>query len=92
MFDFRVQVDAVGISGQPAFGRANLTLTVERPQVSAANVANQLLGVPGALTVDEERFLDLIGNRNGRLDLGDYLLFLRDQGILALTLTPPITN
>ncbi|MCH7563718.1 MAG: hypothetical protein IH968_07830 [Gemmatimonadetes bacterium] len=91
-FDFRVQVDAVGTSGQPRFGRANLTLTVERPQVSAANVANQLLGVPGALTVDEERFLDLIGNRNGRLDLGDYLLFLRDQGILALTLTSPITN
>jgi len=91
-FDFRVQVDALGISGQPTFGRANLTLTVERPQVSAANAANQLLGVPGALTVDEERFLDLIGNRNGRLDLGDYLLFLRDQGILALTLTSPITN
>ena len=56
-------------------------------RVDLYDASYQLVG-----PVDEERFLDLIGNRNGRLDLGDYLLFLRDQGILALTLTSPITN
>ena len=79
--NFSVRVDAIG-----KIGLADLSMTVERPAVSPGRTANQLLGVVGALTEDQERFLDLIGNRNGRLDVGDYLLFLRDQGNIAAAL------
>ena len=42
---------------------------------------DQLLGA-GALKADEARFLDLQGNANGRLDVGDVRAWMIAQGIL----------
>jgi len=39
-----------------------------------------LLGTP-SLTADERAFLDTFGNQNGSYDVGDYLAYLRRQGI-----------
>ncbi|HEU0012553.1 MAG TPA: putative Ig domain-containing protein [Longimicrobium sp.] len=54
-------------------------LTVAKPQLAAAAVLDQLLGT-GSLTADQLRFLDLLGNRNGRLDVGDVRAWLLDSG------------
>jgi sugar lactone lactonase YvrE len=81
---FRIRAEADG-----RVGRARITVTVLEPVVTVASIANHLLGVVGALTVDHERYLDLRGNRNGRLDVGDYLLF-RAGGASTVSLLEPI--
>jgi hypothetical protein len=35
------------------------------------------------LSEDELRFLDLIGNRNGGFDIGDFRAYLQDAGLVA---------
>jgi hypothetical protein len=72
---FRVRVESAS-----RFGTADLRLQVQRPVVAAERAASHLLGLTGALSADEQRFIDLVGNRNGRFDLGDFLLFVTDQG------------
>jgi len=62
-------------------GGRQVTLTVVRPQVAQAAVMDQVLGGGASLTADQERFLDLLGNHNGRLDIGDVRAWLRDQGL-----------
>ncbi|MEJ7811050.1 MAG: putative Ig domain-containing protein, partial [Gemmatimonadaceae bacterium] len=58
-----------------------LALTVTKPVLSASAVMDRLLGASAAtLTADELRFLDLQGNRNGRLDVGDVRAWLRAGG------------
>jgi hypothetical protein len=42
-------------------------------------VLDQLLGAD-TLGADQLRFLDLLGNRNGRLDVGDVRAWLLDTG------------
>jgi hypothetical protein len=44
-------------------------------------VIDQLLG-GSALAADEVRFLDLLGNRNGRIDVGDARAWLHHTGRL----------
>lgn len=82
-FQFRVRAERA-----QRFGEAPGSLLVSRPAVSTAAVSDAVLGVGGALNADEERFLDLLGNGNGGFDVGDYLLFLRDQGIVTSSLSP----
>ncbi|MFL5578837.1 MAG: putative Ig domain-containing protein [Gemmatimonadaceae bacterium] len=53
-----------------------LTLSVAAPAVTAAQVLDKLLG-DGALEADRVRYLDLLGNRNGRLDVGDVRAWLQ---------------
>jgi hypothetical protein len=55
------------------------TLAVARPTLPAQGVLDQLLGA-GALSADEQRFLDLLGNRNGRVDVGDVRAWLVSTG------------
>jgi M6 family metalloprotease-like protein len=57
-------------------------LDVVKPVVAAAVVLDDLLGGGTALTADERNFLDLLGNRNGRLDVGDVRAWLIDTGAL----------
>lgn len=57
-------------------------LVVSKPSLAVQGVANQVLG--GApLGEDQRRFLDLLGNRNGRVDLADARAWLVDTGRLA---------
>jgi streptogramin lyase len=74
-WSFRVRVET-----ETRFGASDHRLEVQRPVIRADRAASHLLGVSGALDADEQRFFDLIGNRNGRYDLGDFLLFLNHQG------------
>lgn len=59
------------------FGFGAFTLQVSRPQLLLSSVVDQLLGVTGLLSEAEVRFLDLEGNRNGRLDIGDLQALVR---------------
>lgn len=59
-----------------------LTILVSAPHLVATQVVGHLVG-PAArqtLTVDELRYLDLIGNRNGSFDVGDFLAFVQTTG------------
>ncbi|MBL8997833.1 MAG: putative Ig domain-containing protein [Gemmatimonadetes bacterium] len=64
-FSFTVRV----VAGTATADRA-MTMTVTEPTLAATAVLDQLLG--GArLADDHQRYLDLLGNRNGRVDVGD---------------------
>jgi M6 family metalloprotease-like protein len=59
------------------------TLQVGKPVLADNAVVEHLLG--GAqLPPDHARFLDLLGNRNGRVDAGDVRAWLQDLGRVAL--------
>ncbi len=76
-FSFRVRAESAG-----RIGERDLTLTIDRPQVSISEAASQLLGAAGVLSPALERFLDLQGNRNGRFDLGDLRAYMQAQNAL----------
>lgn len=50
---------------------------VTAPTLDTAAVAGAVLGVGSGIAPDDERYLDLIGNRNGHLDVGDFLAWVR---------------
>jgi M6 family metalloprotease-like protein len=77
-FTFTVTV----VSGT-SFGARTFTLEVAKPQLAQAAVMDQLLGGAVTLTPDQLRFLDLLGNKNGRLDVGDARAWLDDSSPLA---------
>lgn len=57
-------------------------MSVVKPSLQAQQVLDQLLGT-GTMTSDEIRFLDIIGNNNGRIDIGDVRAWLVDQGQIS---------
>ncbi|HET7565745.1 MAG TPA: putative Ig domain-containing protein [Gemmatimonadaceae bacterium] len=63
-------------------GSQTIQLTVVKPVLAAANVMDQLLGAATPLSTNDVRFLDLLGNRNGHLDVGDVRAWLIDTGTL----------
>jgi len=75
---FRFTVSVVQAGG---FATRDLRLEVTRPQLAEAAVLDQLLGA-GTLTADQARFLDLQGNANGKVDVGDVRAWLQAEGIL----------
>jgi hypothetical protein len=74
-FEFQLSVAYKGLTATGSFH-----LEVETPALSRQSVIDELLAPGSALDSDEQRYLDLMGNRNGRLDLGDVLLFLKGGG------------
>jgi M6 family metalloprotease-like protein len=66
----------VSVSSGPLTADATYTMSVSRPTLVRDDVLDQLLGTGSALSEEELRYLDLIGNDNGRLDVGDVLIFL----------------
>jgi hypothetical protein len=56
-------------------------LTVNAPVVALEAVMGQLLKLSSTLTADEVRYFDLLGNRNTRLDLGDFLAWVKATGV-----------
>ena len=77
-FSFRIRAEAGSRSGE-----RNYSITVTEPALTVANVADRLLGVTGVLSADEVRYLDLLGNRNGRFDVGDFRAFVLSRPALA---------
>ncbi|HSJ07505.1 MAG TPA: Ig domain-containing protein, partial [Longimicrobiales bacterium] len=57
-------------------------LTVGKPALEPSAILDQLLG-SGSLTPDHVRFLDLLGNRNARLDVGDVRAWLVENAHLS---------
>lgn len=62
-------------------------LAVAKPQLQPAAVVDQLLAGSG-LTADQAHFLDLLGNRNGRVDVGDVRAWLAENNQINLSEHP----
>ncbi len=58
-----------------------LTFTVNAPTLIVEAAVDELLNVGTPLTDDQLRYLDLLGNRNGRYDLGDFLAWVKKTGV-----------
>ncbi len=56
------------------------TLGVSAPALDVQDVVRHLLGITQVLTIDENRYLDLVGNQNGGFDLGDFLAWVETTG------------
>jgi hypothetical protein len=65
------------VQGATRTGIRVLSMNVVHPTVQVTAAINHLLGVPGQLSTDMARYLDLQGNRNGRYDIGDLKAFRR---------------
>jgi len=52
---------------------------ITAPAVDTAAIIDKLLDLPSSATQEETDYFDFMGNRNGRLDVGDFLLWLRSQ-------------
>jgi M6 family metalloprotease-like protein len=77
-FAFEVEVRSGSQSA-----RVSATLEVEAPALVADDVVSHLVGAAPRLTPDEVSFLDLLGNRNGRLDVGDVLAWIEQPDVSA---------
>ncbi len=64
-----------GTSGD-RLGPGTFTIVIYEPNLMVADIVNAILGVSDLLTEDEQRFLDLQGNQNGQLDVGDVRAYL----------------
>jgi M6 family metalloprotease-like protein len=82
-FRFTATTVSDDLSAQQEF-----TLTVTKPALAANAVLDALLAGGTALTADERNFLDLLGNRNGRVDLGDVRAWLVDTKALQADASP----
>jgi len=78
-FAFEAQVTS-GSQTQSAM----TSLDVTAPTLVMASVLDELLGVSQTLTDDELEYLDLLGNRNGGFDVGDFHAWV-DSGDAPLT-------
>lgn len=82
-FHFTATATSDDLSAQREF-----TLVVTKPALAAGEVLDALLAGGTALTSDERSFLDLLGNRNGRVDLGDVRAWLVDIKALQADAVP----
>jgi hypothetical protein len=60
----------VVVAGSNGIGRRELRMEVREPALAEQAVLDQLLG-QGTLTPEQVRYLDLLGNDDGHLDVGD---------------------
>lgn len=90
LFTFTAQVTSVGQQQQRQY-----SITVTAPTLVASTVLSELLNGAGALTTDELRYLDQLGNKTCNvvtvapscLDVGDFLAWVQSTGA---TPTAPI--
>jgi M6 family metalloprotease-like protein len=78
--DFEIEYEA--ISGALST-TDTVTIIVTRPSLVLDNVVYHLLSPAQPLSEDEERYLDIIGNQNGRYDIGDFRAYLQVIGLIA---------
>lgn len=80
--EFRGMATAsVGPPGSMTTAVRPLIIRVGKPNLASGQLMDALLGGT-ALQADLARFLDLLGNRNGRVDVGDAWAWLVDSGVL----------
>lgn len=81
---FRVVVQAIAIyPTQIASVSVPLVITINPPTITAAAVADRILSDAATLSPAQLRYLDQSGNNNGRLDVGDVVMWLQRQGIIS---------
>ena len=85
-FRFTAIATSDGLSAQREF-----ELMVTKPTIAASAVLDLLLGGSTTVTAEERGFLDLLGNRNGRVDIGDVRAWLVDVGALPAGASPSAT-
>jgi len=68
------------VSDGNGFAIREMRMDVGRPQVPRAAVLGAVLG-SGSLAPAEQRYLDILGNGNGRMDVGDLRAYLQEQGL-----------
>jgi hypothetical protein len=78
-FQFVVQATSGALTSNPD----TVSITITHPVLSQDDVINHLISPVGTLTPDEERYLDIIGNNNGRYDIGDFRAYLQESGVIA---------
>ena len=76
-FKFTATVGSEDLTAVRAF-----EIAVAKPSIAAGVVLDELLGERTTLTTDQRNFLDLLGNRNGRVDVGDVRAWLIDTQAL----------
>jgi len=76
-FRFTASATSDGLTAQREF-----ELAVAKPTLAVNAVLDVLLSGSSTLTPAERSFLDLLGNRNGRVDLGDVRAWLVDVAAL----------
>lgn len=72
----------VRVTDTNGFGARQVRIDVTAPQVAQASVLNALLA-GGTLDAAQQRYLDVIGNHNGKLDIGDVRAWLIAQGTIG---------
>ena len=82
-FTFTLRVTSGAQQQQQQFG-----LTITAPTLATAAVVSRLLTGVGALSVDDLKYLDLLGNKNNTFDVGDFLAWVQATGA---TPAPPVT-
>jgi hypothetical protein len=66
-----------------------LLLSVGKPALEQQKVLDQLFGA-GSLSASELKFLDLLGNKNDKFDLGDVRAWLIDGGRVKANVQAPL--
>jgi hypothetical protein len=56
------------------------SITIAAPTLVTAAVVTRLLTGSGTLSADELTYLDLLGNKNARFDVGDFLAWVQATG------------
>lgn len=74
-FTFDIRVTS---GSQTADGSVALTVVV--PALVVETVVRHLVGVETVLSADETGYLDMVGNRNSRFDVGDFLAWMDQTG------------
>jgi hypothetical protein len=67
--------------------QSSVSITVGEPTLALTAVLPHLLGTGSALTTDDVKYLDLIGNNNGGYDVGDFLAWVNKTN--ATPAAPP---
>jgi hypothetical protein len=60
-----------------------VVLTVQAPTISVEQVVDHVLGGGATLSTAAIRYLDQLGNGNGRVDVGDVLKWMQREGLLS---------
>jgi hypothetical protein len=79
---FTVRVTSGAQQQQQQFG-----VTIAAPTLATAAVVTRLLTGSGALSADDLKYLDLLGNKNNTFDVGDFLAWVQATGA---TPAPPV--
>jgi M6 family metalloprotease-like protein len=74
----------VGLTSGSLQAALDVHLLVGAPALDLDRLVDQLFDGTESLTADEARFLDLLGNKNGAFDLGDFLAWV-DAGYAVFT-------